>query len=65
MLNQMEKEALDVLHQVCDQFAVGKPIKRISYRDTMGKITRMIFKLENKRYGCWTGLHRTSCECKR
>lgn len=65
MLNPMEAEALEVLQQVSDQFAVGRPVKKIPYRDTMGKIMRMIIKLENKQYGCSTGRHSTSCECRR
>lgn len=63
-MTPLEKESLDTLRVVVDQFAPGRANNRVEYMQVMAKVRDTISALENYSFGCATGLHRGSCTCR-
>jgi hypothetical protein len=63
-MTDLEQESLTVFTMVIEQMAIGHPFKRVNYKDFMARIRDIKAKLENKSFGCATGLHRGACDCK-
>ncbi len=57
-----EKEMLELLLKV-REFMTGPQIYKKIYYDTITDVRDMIKRLENKRFGCPTGLHSSNCFC--
>jgi len=63
MLSPLESESLEVLHKIQDAWG-AKYITHARYLGLMGDVRDVVKKLENRQYGCATGLHAGPCACK-
>lgn len=61
-LNYVEQEAIEILCILRDYFSKPK-LGRQQFTDIMGHVRNAIQHLENKRFGCYTGLHSSECTC--
>ena len=62
-LNALELEAFDALCAVREAFAPGRKLARWRFAWVMGQVRTAIVHLENKRFGCRSGLHASACTC--
>lgn len=63
-MTDIERQALNTLKKVRDHFAVGRQVLNTTYTEVMGDVGQTIAALENKHFGCPTGLHSGKCTCK-
>jgi len=50
---------LELMH-----YLQGGKISRLGYQSIMGQLRDLHVELENKRFGCASGRHTRSCECR-
>jgi hypothetical protein len=62
-LNLVEEEVLETLERLRETLAAGRSVSRLAYLDVMTLVRDAIVKLQNKKYGCMTGLHAGPCSC--
>jgi hypothetical protein len=64
VMTPLEKDCYEVLIMVREKYALGQPRHQIPSEIVMGHVARMIERLNNNRFGCATGEHRSDCTCK-
>ncbi len=66
-LNLIEQECEDVLLEVRDWLAVAifTKSRRQEFIDLMGSIREALDHLNNKKFGCSTGIHSGDCFCEK
>ncbi len=62
-LTRLESESLTVLEQALDFWCAGAKFSRMDLAAMLGTMRDMKVKLENKKFGCPTGLHSSTCLC--
>lgn len=62
-ITDLEKESLDVFLLIRDRGTCPRLFKWM-YMDLMHRIRMIAMKLENKSFGCASGLHAGPCTCK-
>jgi hypothetical protein len=63
-MTKLESESLDTLQIVRDLLVHGPVVRKESYVDVLGRVTRVLALFENMRMGCPTGKHSSYCSCR-
>jgi hypothetical protein len=62
-LTPLESESLAFAYQV-RSYLSGRTISHFDFAELMDLVRKQIMHLENKKYGCSTGLHSGPCLCR-
>jgi len=62
-LTSLEQESFDVICTVMNAFALDKQVGRKRFSEVMGEVRTLKVHLENKMFGCYSGLHASDCFC--
>ena len=60
-LSDLERECLEIFYML--RHYLEHPMSNKEFIDFGGLIKRAITKLNNKKFGCFTGLHAGKCDC--
>jgi hypothetical protein len=63
-MTPLEQEAYDIFLMVRDRYSIGYSRYQLPEEVVMGQVARIIERLNNCRFGCATGEHRSACTCK-
>lgn len=63
-LTRLELECLDVFTELADLLPIWSALRKSERVDLMASIRDAKKHLDNKRFGCASGLHAGPCNCK-